>query len=215
MARVGGIASQRLILLLLGVLGLTLAGVIWQRRSDGVLRVESYAEEILDAAAHAGLEDPFLLAGLVFVESRGAAGARSASGAEGLCQLLPSTARDVAARHGLQPSSRGPAANLLLGAHYLQEQMERWDGDVEVALLSYRLGPGAVSRGVESAGSAAAYKEALAAEASGAWAYRSEVLRSRDLFRRRAAAGVGWPRRALESAAGGAGNPTSGPGGRR
>jgi soluble lytic murein transglycosylase-like protein len=83
---------------------------------------------------------PALLEALVWQESRWRAGARSPVGAIGLAQLMPGTARD------LQVNPHDPHANLAGGARYLREQLDRFGGDVELALAAYNAGPGRVQR---------------------------------------------------------------------
>jgi soluble lytic murein transglycosylase-like protein len=83
---------------------------------------------------------PALLEALVWQESRWRAGARSPVGAIGLAQLMPGTARD------LQVNPHDPHANLAGGARYLRQQLDRFNGDVELALAAYNAGPGRVQR---------------------------------------------------------------------
>lgn len=83
---------------------------------------------------------PVLLEALVWQESRWRAGARSPAGALGLAQLMPGTARDL----GVDP--RDPNANLAGGARYLRQQLDRFGGNVELALAAYNAGPGRVLR---------------------------------------------------------------------
>ena len=83
---------------------------------------------------------PILLEALVWQESRWRAGARSPAGALGLAQLMPGTARDL----GVDP--RDPNANLAGGARYLRQQLDRFGGNVELALAAYNAGPGRVLR---------------------------------------------------------------------
>ncbi|RMH04489.1 MAG: hypothetical protein D6702_03040 [Planctomycetota bacterium] len=172
---------RRLSRFLAAVFGLTLIGVLAQRPFDSVLRVEGWAEEIHAAAAAAGLDDPALLAGLVYAESRGRADARSRAGAFGLCQLLPGTAAELADRFGIDDPAE-PAANLRLGAAYLEEQLEAWNGDLRLALLSYRLGPAAVRREIELAGGRDAWLERLRRRKPSPWEYVTQVLRLRERF---------------------------------
>lgn len=201
MARLAAGARQRLVWLAVGAFAFTAAGVGLQRPADPVLRVETYADAILEAAHEAQLEDPFLLAGLVYAESRGRAGARSSTGALGLCQLVPSTAAEVAARHRVPGPPFSPRDNLRLGAFYLGSLLQRWRGDLDLALLSYRLGPNKVAREIERSGGPEAWKRALQGQRPGPWDHRLQVLQYRDLFRERAAQGVGWPPAAVELAA--------------
>ena len=85
--------------------------------------------------------DPLLLAALVEVESGRNASAVSPKGARGLGQLMPATARrfDVADLHD-------PAENLDGAARYLAWLIERYQGDLTLALAAYNAGEGAVDR---------------------------------------------------------------------
>jgi hypothetical protein len=80
---------------------------------------------------------------LVHSESGFNPGARSPVGAEGLTQLMPGTANALASRYGIDTST--PYGNLLGGAHYLKEQIERF-GDLRKAVAAYNAGPGAVAK---------------------------------------------------------------------
>jgi soluble lytic murein transglycosylase-like protein len=83
---------------------------------------------------------PALLEALVWQESRWRAGARSHAGAIGLTQLMPGTAREL----GVNPHDVN--ANLFGGARYLRQQLDRFNGDIELALAAYNAGPGRVLR---------------------------------------------------------------------
>ena len=83
---------------------------------------------------------PALLEALVWQESRWRSGARSHAGAIGLTQLMPGTARDL----GVNPYDVN--ANLFGGARYLRQQLDRFNGDLELALAAYNAGPGRVLR---------------------------------------------------------------------
>jgi len=171
---------------------LTAAGVLLQRGCDGVLAVEGWAPSIRNAAREAGIQDPFLLAGLVYAESRGHPDAVSSLGAVGLCQLMPATAAEVARRHGIEGSAADPRTNLRLGALYLKELLDRWGGRVELALLSYRLGPRRVQDEIDAAGGADLWLSRLQARKPSPWDYVLQVFRFRDRFRERRKAGVAW-----------------------
>jgi len=107
------------------------------------------AEAINDIALAEGIE-PGLAFRLVRVESRFDPRARSSAGAIGLTQILPSTARLY--EPGLsneQLYDRG--TNLRLGFRYLHDLLERYDNDLEHALLAYNRGPSKV-QGLLAAG---------------------------------------------------------------
>ncbi len=153
-------------------------------------RVERWAPEISAAAAEAGI-DRFLLAGLVYAESRGRADAVSSAGAEGLCQVKPATAREVAQRlriAGEPPYP--PAQNLRIGARYLRQQMDRWQGSEDLGLMCFRLGPGRVAREVTAAGSAEAFLAALRADSTSPWTYREQIRAAAERLRSRDRVGV-------------------------
>jgi soluble lytic murein transglycosylase-like protein len=73
------------------------------------------------------------------VESRLKQQARSAAGAEGVLQVLPSTARALR----LDPTRA--RENVLAGALYLRGLLERF-GSVDLALAAYNAGPSAIDR---------------------------------------------------------------------
>jgi peptidoglycan DL-endopeptidase CwlO len=90
------------------------------------------------AARETALPLPLLVA-VARVESRVNQKARSSRGAQGLLQVLPSTARAL----GLDASSARP--NVLAGARYLRRLLVRF-GSADLALAAYNAGPAAVAR---------------------------------------------------------------------
>jgi len=162
------------------------------RHGAGVQAVEQWAMPIRLASEEAGLSDPYLLAGLVFAESRGDADAVSSIGALGLCQLLPSTAEELGRKYGVSTEPMSPEDNLRLGARYLAEQVKRFDGDEDVAVLGYRLGPFRVKRLIGEQGKQT-YLDGLRAKSPSPWGYVEQVDAFREHFRARAEAGeVAW-----------------------
>jgi len=110
---------------------------------------------VVDLGATGAVERALALA-LVRQESAFNAGAVSPSGALGLMQLMPGTARDVAGRAGvpfLQDNlTRDPAYNVTLGSRYFAEMLQRFSGSYELALAAYNAGPNSVARWLESIG---------------------------------------------------------------
>jgi len=102
-----------------------------------------YHEVFRESATAYGLEEAWVL-GTVRQESRFIAEARSGSGATGLMQLLPHTARWVARRTGYKGYSAERVAevqtNVTLGARYLQHMLER-TGHPVLASTAYNAGP--------------------------------------------------------------------------
>lgn len=99
-----------------------------------------YARLIERAASRYSL-DELLLAAVIEVESAFDAGAISPVGALGLMQVMPSTAALYGTKDLLNP-----AANVDMGARYLSNMLDAFDGDLELALAAYNAGPGNVRR---------------------------------------------------------------------
>lgn len=85
--------------------------------------------------------DPALLTAMVEVESARNAEAVSHAGAVGLIQLMPGTAR----RFGVVDRT-DPEDNLDGGARYFRWLLQRFRGDVQLALAGYNAGEAAVDR---------------------------------------------------------------------
>jgi peptidoglycan lytic transglycosylase len=89
------------------------------------------------------LEEPWVL-GVVRQESRFIADAKSPAGANGLMQLMPSTARWVARQLGIKLSSskvREPTLNVTLGTYYLKQVLKDLEGNPVLAAAAYNAGP--------------------------------------------------------------------------
>jgi soluble lytic murein transglycosylase-like protein len=91
------------------------------------------------AAARYGLA-PELLDAVARQESGYRAGAVSRTGAIGVMQLMPETARAL----GVDPWD--PVSNINGGAAYLRAQLDRFGGQIDLALAAYNAGPAAVER---------------------------------------------------------------------
>ncbi|MBF0426191.1 MAG: lytic transglycosylase domain-containing protein [Magnetococcales bacterium] len=91
------------------------------------------------------LLDPALVWGTGRQESLFSPTVVSRSGALGLLQLMPTTAKEEANLLKLDVPSplklRRPGYNLSLGQSYLYRMLKRFDGDLVMALISYNAGP--------------------------------------------------------------------------
>ena len=104
---------------------------------------------IREAAVASGV-DYELLKAVISTESNFNARAVSPMGAVGLMQLMPETAQRFGVKPvGLQSVEQrltDPKTNLLAGARYLSWLLNRFDGEVMLALAAYNAGEGAVDR---------------------------------------------------------------------
>ena len=78
-----------------------------------------------------------LLVATAYEESHMNPKAQSGAGATGLLQLMPATARE------LRLDGNDPATNVLAGARYLRQMIDRF-GSLDLALAAYNAGPSAV-----------------------------------------------------------------------
>lgn len=115
----------------------------------------------IHSAAEESNVDPYLLAGLVYAESRGRSDALSSVKAQGYCQLMPFTAAEVAGKMKIPGPPYSPSDNLRMGAFYLAQMQRRWEGDDTLALLSYRLGAARVARELKKFSSKKEYLESM------------------------------------------------------
>jgi soluble lytic murein transglycosylase-like protein len=114
--------------------------------------IEIVAQTIIDVSKQHDI-DPSLVLAVIHVESRYNPFAVSSVGAMGLMQLLPSTGRELAARHGIDwtgPQTLfDPVSNVRLGVAYLRQLSDRY-GSTSMALAAYNWGPGRIDRRLRS-----------------------------------------------------------------
>jgi len=98
-------------------------------------------DAIFDAAGRKYNISPDLLKAVARVESNFRPNAQSPAGAMGIMQLMPGTARYLGVTDAFDPEQ-----NIMGGARYLKENLDRFNGDVELALAAYNAGWPAVKR---------------------------------------------------------------------
>lgn len=106
-----------------------------------------YLDLFREQAGKHGIRTSLLL-GLACQESCFNPVARSSSGAMGVMQLIPSTARYVARKHHLSYSSAGlidPRSNIQMGTLYLDGLLQMFGNNEVYALIGYNAGPGRVT----------------------------------------------------------------------
>jgi soluble lytic murein transglycosylase-like protein len=103
-------------------------------------RLRAHDGPVMRAARELGLE-PNLVRAVMTAESSARRLARSSRGALGLMQLMPETARELGVKNPWDPDE-----NLRAGARYLKSMLERFGGDLQLALAGYNAGPATVER---------------------------------------------------------------------
>jgi len=123
----------------------------WYQRARYPLR---YEQIVRGHARNYRLEPP-LLAAVIYQESKFDADAQSSAGAIGLMQLLPETAKGIAARTGghrfVVSDLYMPELNVRYGAWYLRHLLDKY-GDEATALAAYNAGQANVDRWRASGG---------------------------------------------------------------
>lgn len=129
---------------------------IWNSKSDWIHKdiiPIAYPNDLLPLVKKHATDniDHNLVLGLIRQESAFQVKARSPSDARGLMQLLTSTAREVARSLRMRKESfpyalYKPDVNIKLGSHYLKRRVIAYQGQVPLALASYNVGPGRLSK---------------------------------------------------------------------
>ncbi|GAC1302847.1 MAG: hypothetical protein NVSMB19_12440 [Vulcanimicrobiaceae bacterium] len=109
-------------------------------RAFGSLVANAY-EALTRRIAQEARVDPALVRAVAQTESGFDPHATSAAGAAGLMQLMPATSNALGVADPYDP-----AQNVRGGAAYLHRLLERFHGNVQLAVAAYNAGPGAVER---------------------------------------------------------------------
>jgi len=99
------------------------------------------AEKLVREAADRHNVDPALVRAVIETESGWNPSAYSRKGAVGLMQLIPTTAQRYGANDAFNPQQ-----NIDAGVRHLKWLLERYNGNLDLALAAYNAGEGAVDR---------------------------------------------------------------------
>jgi soluble lytic murein transglycosylase-like protein len=113
-----------------------------------------YIDYVYEASEKFGMPVNLIL-GIIKAESDFNNECVSYAGAKGLMQLMPETAAEVGVTDEFDPRQ-----NILGATEYVHKLVERYGGDVRLALAAYNTGPGKIKRyGVTSSASAEYFSE--------------------------------------------------------
>jgi soluble lytic murein transglycosylase-like protein len=111
------------------------------RVSENLKQIQEKIGRSIEKAAKKYNLAPALLHAMVKTESNYQVRAVSPAGAQGLMQLMPGTARDLGVTNPFDIDQ-----NIDGGAQYIRWMLDRFGGDLDLALAAYNAGPEAVSR---------------------------------------------------------------------
>ena len=105
------------------------------------IKSQTDIDSIIDQASKKYDVDHVLIKAVIKAESDFDANTTSSKGAMGLMQLMPETARELGVKNGYSPFE-----NIMAGTCYLKKLLDRYDGNVFLALAAYNWGMGNVER---------------------------------------------------------------------
>ena len=114
--------------------------VVSCRTAERVARARLFEPQIKAHAQKNGI-DANLIRAVIRTESCFDNWAISSAGAQGLMQLMPTTARELGADNPFEASQ-----NIDAGTRYLARMLRRFNDDLSLALAAYNAGPGAVAK---------------------------------------------------------------------
>lgn len=121
-----------------------LEAVIAKEKQSNAAVLESNSinlDEIFKKASDTYQVPVELLKAVAKAESNFNPSAQSHAGAQGIMQLMPKTAQGLGVTNPFDPEQ-----NIMGGAKYLRQMLDRYDGNTVMALAAYNAGPGNVAK---------------------------------------------------------------------
>jgi soluble lytic murein transglycosylase len=158
-SRSRGASARRRAFVLLAIAGLVVAGVAivapMLHRAVREVTLPLRHEDIIRQQASDKNLDPALVAGIIFAESK-FRDQTSATGAKGLMQIQPETAKFIAHRSGgtgFEIADLGtPQINIQYGTYYLRYLLDRYGENVVLAVAAYNGGETNVDKWIARSG---------------------------------------------------------------
>ena len=179
---------------LVAVVGIPLALPLFRKAVDDLSFPLAYSGVIRQQAAEKRL-DPALIAAVIYAETKFDPRPSSA-GAQGLMQIMPSTAEFLARRSGATTFTLSdlatPVVNIAYGSYYLRYLLDRYNGQVMLALAAYNGGETNVDRWIARAHSEGGQLTVQGIPFPQTRAYVQKVLTAQQQYRQTYASQLGY-----------------------
>ena len=139
--------AKKLLIILVAIISLIIVAICINKLMIKLLYKKEYSEYVSKYAQEYGVDENLIYA-LIKAESNFDANAISNKNAQGLMQLMYSTAKDVAKKSGIELTEENilePETNINIGTKYISTLLEKYEC-VEVALAAYNAGSGNVDK---------------------------------------------------------------------
>ena len=143
--------AKKLLILLVAIILIIIVAICINKLMIKILYKKEYSEYVSKYSQEYGVEENLIYA-LIKAESNFEADASSLKGAQGLMQLMFSTAEDVAQKNGIELTDENilePDININIGTKYISTLLEKYEC-VEIALAAYNAGSGNVDKWIKN-----------------------------------------------------------------
>jgi len=138
---------KKLMIVVIIIVGIIITAILINKLTIKILYKKEYSEYVTKYAQQYDVDENLIYA-LIKAESNFEADVSSLKGAQGLMQLMYSTAEDVAKKNGIELTEENilePDININIGTKYIATLLEKYEC-VEIALAAYNAGSGNVDK---------------------------------------------------------------------
>ena len=143
--------AKKLLILLVAIILIIIVAFCINKLMIKILYKKDYSEYVTKYSLSYEVDENLIYA-LIKAESNFEADAVSLKDAQGLMQLMPSTAEDVAKKSGIELTEENilePDTNINIGTKYISTLLEKYEC-VEIALAAYNAGSGNVDKWIKN-----------------------------------------------------------------
>ena len=143
--------AKKLLIALVAIILIIIVVICINKLMIKILYKKDYSEYVSKYSQEYGVDENLIYA-LIKAESNFETKAVSNKSAQGLMQLMPSTAEEVADKNGIELTEQNilePETNINIGTKYISTLLEKYEC-IEVALAAYNAGIGNVDKWIEN-----------------------------------------------------------------